>query len=135
VEATRSDSDGLEVIKAVCEAIEAGDFARLAANVAPDGVFRGTVGGIDEGGVLNGPGEVFRYYCDVADTWDEWLVETEQVLPAGQSFVVFWRERTRSRELEMHTETATVFTLRDGKVVEARSYLDRAAALEAAGVR
>jgi ketosteroid isomerase-like protein len=125
---------GLEVIEAVCDAVEAGDFAALAANVAPDGIFRGTVGGIDEGVILRGPDAFVRYFRDVAETWDEWRLEAEQVVRAGDTFVVFWHETTRSHELEMHNETATVFRVRAGKVAEARGYLDRTAALAAAGL-
>jgi ketosteroid isomerase-like protein len=125
---------GLEVIEAVCDAVQAGDFTAIAANVAPDVIFRGTVGGIDEAVVLRGPDAFVRYFGDVADTWDEWRLEPEQVVRAGDTFVVFWHETTRSHELEMHNETATVFSVRDGKVVEARGYLDRAAALAAAGL-
>jgi ketosteroid isomerase-like protein len=128
-------TNGLEVIEAVCDAVRAGDFAAIAANVAPDVIFRGTVGGIDEAVVLRGPDAFVRYFRDVADTWDEWRLEAERVVHAGDTFVVFWHETTRSHELEMHNETATVFLVRAGKVVEARGYLDRAAALDAAGIR
>jgi ketosteroid isomerase-like protein len=123
-----------DVIKGICTASAAGDFAGVAAHFASDAVVFGTLGGVDQEVVLHGPDAVVRYFADVAATWDEWRVEAERVLRNGDVFVVFWHETARSRELETHNETATVFTVRDGKVVEARGYLDRAAALEAAGL-
>lgn len=124
-----------EVIDAICAAVAVGDYEWVTEYVAPDGVFRGTVGGIDESAVMRGPDEIVHYLRDVAGTWDEWRLEVEEVHRNGDTFCVFWREISRSRELEMRTESATNFTIRDGKVVEARGYLDRDAALKAAGVR
>jgi ketosteroid isomerase-like protein len=70
----------------------------------------------------------------VARTWDEWSVQTEDIRGDGDTFIVFWRETTRSRGIEMRNETATVFKFRNGNVVEGRGCLDRAVALEAAGL-
>ena len=126
--------DAEEVVTAICAAVASGDFEWVARYVAPDGVFRGTVGGIDESAVLRGPDEIVDYLRDVAGTWDEWRLQPEQVQRNGDTFVVFWRETSRSREIEMQTASATNFTIRDGKVAEARGYLDRAAALDAAGI-
>jgi ketosteroid isomerase-like protein len=92
------------------------------------------MGGIDESAVLRGHDEIGRYLREVAGTWDEWRLEAEEVRRNGETFVVFWRETSRTREIVMHTESATNFTIRDGKVVDARGYLDRNAALEAAGL-
>jgi ketosteroid isomerase-like protein len=123
-----------EVIDAICAAVAVGDFGWVTRYVADDGVFRGTMGGIDESAVLRGHDEIGRYLREVAATWDEWRLEAEEVHRKGDTFVVFWSETSRTREIEMHTESATNFTIRDGKVVDARGYLDRNAALEAAGL-
>jgi ketosteroid isomerase-like protein len=122
------------VIESICAAVANGGFAWVADYVDADGVFRGTIGGIDEAQVLRGPDAVTRYFEDVASVWDEWRIEREAVHRNGDTFVVFWRETTRSREIEMLSETAMLFTIRNDKVVEARGYLDRNAALEAAGL-
>ena len=121
-------------MQAICAAVAGGDFARVADHVAPDAIFHGTVGGIDEANVLHGRDAFVRYFEDVAATWDEWHVQPEDVRGGGDTFVVFWRETTRARGIEMQNETASIFKFRDGQVVEARGYLDRAAALEAAGL-
>ena len=89
---------------------------------------------IDEGNVFHGPAAVVAYFQDVAATFGEWQIEAEEVLRNGEKFVVFWRETTRTHELEMQAQTAMLFVVRDGKIVEARGYLDRTTALEAAGL-
>jgi ketosteroid isomerase-like protein len=50
--------------------------------------------------------------------------------------VVFQREHQRGRSsgLELVDETASVIDLRDGRVVRIQGYMDRAAALAAAGL-
>jgi ketosteroid isomerase-like protein len=123
-----------QVIEAICAAVAAGELDWAVEHVAADGVFHGTIGGLDEGEVMHGPDAVMRYFHDVAATWDEWRIEPEEVRRNGDTFVVFWHETCRSHEIEMHSETAMLFKLRGGKVVEARGYLDRDAALEAAGI-
>lgn len=123
-----------EAVQAICAAVADGDFARVAEYISPDAIFHGTVGGIDEGNVMHGPDAFVRYFEDVAATWDEWSVQPEDVRGSGDTFVVFWRETTRTRGIEMQNETASIFKFRGGQVVEARGYLDRAAALEAAGL-
>jgi ketosteroid isomerase-like protein len=123
-----------QLLRRVCDAIEAGDLDRIGRTLASDIVFRGTLGGIDEAVVLHGADAAISYMRDVSDTWDEWRFETEQLLENGDTVVVFWRETSRSRGIEVVTETATVFHVRDGKIVEWRGYLDRAQALAAAGL-
>ena len=123
-----------EVIEAICAAVGGGSFDWVERYVAPDGVFYGTLGGLEEDVVLHGPAAIMRYFTDVVATWDEWRVQPEGVRRNGDTFVVFWRETSRSRELEIVNETASVLTIRDGQVAEARGYLDRRAALEAAGL-
>jgi ketosteroid isomerase-like protein len=123
-----------ETMRAICAAVEAGDYATAASYFAPDGVMYGTVGGIDETAVMRGPDAFASYFNDVLATWDEWRVRADEIRGDGETFVVFWHETTRSHGLEMQNETANVMKFRDGKVVEARGYLDRAAALEAAGL-
>jgi ketosteroid isomerase-like protein len=50
--------------------------------------------------------------------------------------VAFWRETGRSRhsDLEVESQTATVFRVRDGLIIEMTGYLDRDEALRAAGI-
>ena len=75
-------------------------------------------------------------FAENFEAWEKLVLETERYIDAGDHVVVFWHEVARSRhsEQEMETNTAVVYTVRDGRVVEARGYMDRAEALEAAGL-
>ena len=73
-----------EIVELVIAAVEAGDFARLGPHIAPDGVFRGTVGGLEEAMELHGPTAGIEYFRDVANTWDEWLFKAEEVHGDGE---------------------------------------------------
>jgi ketosteroid isomerase-like protein len=50
--------------------------------------------------------------------------------------VVFWHEVAKGREsgVVVETDTGTVQTVRDGKIIRVRSYMERADALAAAGL-
>lgn len=126
----------LDVVRAAAAEVEAGNFAGIAKLIAPDGAFHGTIGGIDEGQVFHGPDAFLAYFGDVTDTWETWKLTVADLRANGDTVVVFWDETTRSRHsaIEMHAETATVFRVRDGLIVEARGFLDRADALKHAGL-
>ena len=63
-------------------------------------------------------------------------IDVERLIDVGDTVVALWREIARSRhsELEIHSDTAMVFKVRAGRIVEARGYMNRDQALEAAGV-
>jgi len=95
------------------------------------------VGGLDEGQVAHGYEELAQAFAENFEAWEKLVLETERYIDAGTNVVVFWHEVARSRHSEpnMETNTAVVYMVRDGRVVEARGYMDRAEALEAAGLR
>jgi ketosteroid isomerase-like protein len=132
VDAVRQMNDGFL-------AFQNGDPSALTAALAvldPDIEWHGTVGGLDEGRVAHGYEELAQGFAENFEAWEKLVLETERYIDAGDRVVVFWHEIARSRhsEQEMETTTAVIYTVRDGKVVEARGYMDRAAALEAVGL-
>jgi len=125
-----------ELIRELCDALNAGDVEAAAELTHPDVVQHGTRGGIDQDRVFRGRQSVVDYWNDVADTWAAVRFEPERIIDSGDAIVVFWHETARSArsELEIETETAAVLKVRDGKIVELRGYMDRADALRAAGL-
>ena len=120
-------------------AFQNGDSNAMAAVVAvldPEIEWHGTVGGLDEGQVAHGYEEVAQGFAENLDAWDKLVLEAERYIDAGDDVVVLWHEIARSRhsEQEMETNTAVIYTVRNGKVVEARGYMDRAEALKALGL-
>jgi ketosteroid isomerase-like protein len=125
-----------ELIAELCEALNSDNIERAAELTAPDAVQYGTVGGMDQDLVLRGRREIVDYWNDVGETWESLRYDPERVAASGDVILVFWRETARSArgELELQTNTATVFRVRDGKFVEIRGYMDRDEAVRAAGL-
>ncbi len=70
------------------------------------------------------------------DRWDDYRYEAEDFLDAGEEVVVLFRESGRGKESGATVEIvgATVWTIREGKVVRTKTYTDRRKALEAVGL-
>jgi ketosteroid isomerase-like protein len=89
------------------------------------------VGGDDEALLLHGPAAAVDYLTDRTETSMTWRLKAEELHPVRDGVVVFWRETSRgSDSQEIVKETAMWFRVRDGLIVDARRYLDRARALE-----
>jgi ketosteroid isomerase-like protein len=129
-------SGAAEVVRELSAAWNADDQERQAQVLDPDVVQHGTRGGIDEGRVIRGREAVLEYWEDVGDTWQSLSFELERLIEADDVAVVFWRETARSRhsDLAIGYDTASVFRIRDGRIVEMTGYLDREEALQAAGL-
>jgi ketosteroid isomerase-like protein len=85
---------------------------------------------------------VFRGIDGMLEGWLEWLtpwetydLTTEEYIDAGEHVVVLAviRGRTSRDHVLVEHRPAAVVTVRDGRVVRMRFYLDRTEALEAAG--
>jgi ketosteroid isomerase-like protein len=125
-----------EVVRELSAAWNAEDRERQAQVLDPDVIQHGTRGGIDEGRVIRGREAVLEYWEDIGDTWQSLSFELEGLIEGDDVAVVFWRETARSRhsDLTIGYDTATVFTVRDGRIVEMTGYMDRDEALHAAGL-
>jgi len=71
-----------------------------------------------------------------ASAFDELKVTFEEIIDAGDKVVVvaYHQGRGRGSGVEVDTRFYEVYTLRDGKVSRVDEYIDRAEALEAAGL-
>jgi uncharacterized protein len=126
----------VEVVRRFVEAWTRGDAGGAVALVDPDVEQHPTVGGVEGGRVLRGVEEIQRDYEAVEESWDEHRITVEDLFDAGDQVVLFQREfqRGKGSGLELEIEAAVVFDLRDGRIVRMQGYMDRDAALQAAGV-
>jgi ketosteroid isomerase-like protein len=126
-------SEAREVVERFYDLAAAEEYSRLPDLLDPDVTWFGTRGGLDEGQVFRGPDEVLAYLREILEPWKEFRVELEDAIDTDDGIVVFMREIGQARHggVEVESETATVFTVRGGKIVEMRGYLDREEALEA----
>jgi ketosteroid isomerase-like protein len=106
--------------------------------VSPDVELHGTRGGLSEGNVASGS-EAVRQTFDVwdAEAWDETRLTPQRFIDGSDVVVVLQHELRRGRGsgVEVESETAVVFDIRDGRVVRIQGFMDQEQALEAAGLR
>lgn len=78
--------------------------------------------------------EASRHYWG---TWDDYHLDAEELIDAGSSVVVVVRERGRGKGsgAPFDKRWAQVWTFGRGRIIRWEMFPDRAAALEAAGLR
>jgi ketosteroid isomerase-like protein len=128
--------ENVEIVRQAFECVERRDWDRAASLYDPDVEQHGTVGGVEEGRVLRGPYEIRRSFESEDEIWAEHRMEPEKFIDFGDRVVVLIREYQRGKTsgIETEVETAVIMDLRDGRIVRAQGYMDRAAALRAAGL-
>ena len=77
-----------------------------------------------------------QFNADWADAWDNWEVEVQEYIDAGQRVVVILTQRGRSKStgIPVDMRFAQVWTLRDGQGVRMQMFASVEEALEAAGL-
>ena len=78
-----------------------------------------------------------RWFGQLDEIWDDWRVEPESFFDAGSQVVVFVRVSGTAKQsgAGLAILAAHVLTLRDGRIARTDVFLDRAEALEAAGLQ
>jgi ketosteroid isomerase-like protein len=130
-------AQNVEIVRRSTEAFAAGDVETAMAALDPQIEWHATVGGIDEGRVAHGHQEVIEAFMDYFETWERLELRAEEFFDAGdEDVVVFWHEVAKGRKsgVVVETDTGTIQTVRDGKIVRVRSYMDREQALQVAGL-
>ena len=127
----------MEIVRGAQEAFLAGDIQTALEVLDPEIEWHATVGGIDEGQVARGREEVVQAFVAYFEVWERIEMRGEKYIDAGpEQVVVFHHEVAKGREsgIVVETDSATIQTVRDGKVVRVRAYMDRLKALEDAGL-
>jgi ketosteroid isomerase-like protein len=129
--------ENVELVREAFESFLGGDQKRTARLVDPEVEFHGTVGGLEEGRIAHGLAQIAQEFEEEdLEAWEERRLEAEEFIDAGDNVVVLLHEYRRGRGsgVELETDTAVVCAVREGRVVRIQGYMDRAAALEAAGL-
>jgi ketosteroid isomerase-like protein len=130
--------ENVEVVREVFESFVGRDWEKTAQLVDPEVEFHGTVGGLEEGRVARGlPQAIQTFEDEDLEAWEERRLEAEEFIDAGDDVIVLLHEfrRGRGSGIELETDTAVVCAVSGGRVVRIQGYMDRHAALEAAGLR
>ena len=85
---------------------------------------------------MHGRDAVLAYIQRFEEPWDDYELEAEEFIDAGDRVVVtvHIKGRGKGSGVEIDARSHQVHTLRDGKLVRMDEYLDRDEALEAAGL-
>ena len=129
--------ENVEIVRRSYEAFVRADWDRLAELTDPRVELHGTVGGLSEGSVAHGPAAVREAFEEWdTEAWDETQLTPEEFLDGGDCVVVMQHELRRGRGsgVEVESETAVLFEVRDGRVIRIQGFMDRGAAREAAGL-
>ena len=129
--------ENVEIVRQAVGAFLEGDQEKTAQLVDPEVEFHGTVGGLQEGQVAHGQSEIDQTFeAEDLEAWEERRLDAEEFIDAGDEVVVLLHEYRRGRGsgVELEAETAVVVAVSGGRVVRIQGYLDRDAALEAAGL-
>jgi uncharacterized protein len=88
-------------------------------------------------GVFRDPELRSRRILEWLSQWEDWRIEAERYISAGDFVVVLCRYTGRGKESGVAVDTAGahVWTMREGKAVRLEIFSSRRKALEAAGLR
>ena len=78
-----------------------------------------------------------RFVEEIDEVWEDFRLEPLDFIDAGDKVVVshLIRGSGKGSGVDVELPSTSVYTLRSGKVIEARMYREHAEALEAAGLR
>jgi ketosteroid isomerase-like protein len=130
--------ENVNIVREAFESFLGGDEEKTAQLLDPEVEFHGTVGGLQEGQIAHGQSEIDQTFeSEDLEAWEERRLEPEEFIDAGDDVVVLLHEYRRGKGsgVELETETAVVVAVSGGRVVRIQGYMDRGAALEAAGLR
>ena len=125
----------IEVVRAMMTAFVAGDFEGALAAFDPE--VEGDFTHMPDGRMANGREELREEVTRWVRTWESFETEIEDILDAGGEDVVLIVRQTgtgRTSGVPVEIRYGQVFAVRDGAIVSMKSFLDPAAALEAAGL-
>ena len=131
--------ENVEIVKRAVDFLARRDWPGItdAALIDPNVELHGSIGGIEEGKILRGPGEISQAFdMEDQDVRDEHRIEPREFIDAGARVVVLHREYQRGKgsRVEIVIDTAAIIDLHDGRIVRMQGYMNPADALEAAGL-
>jgi ketosteroid isomerase-like protein len=128
----------LEIIRGFLDAFNRGDYAACLETIDPDVEWHPPPD-IPNAVVAAGRDALIANFRDWLGAWDYYCATPEEIIDGpGDTVLVFSVESGRGKHsgLEVHSRRVIgMYEIRDGKIVRFKGYLDRAEALEAAGLR
>jgi ketosteroid isomerase-like protein len=127
--------ENLEMVRALYEAMNRGDWDALFANAAPEIEWE-TDPRHPKAGIYRGRAAFRDFVEDLDDPFEQTVIEPEQFFEQGDQVVAFVKIRRRlSGGGEIEIRIGELWTFRDGKLVRGQGFGEREKALEAVGLR
>jgi ketosteroid isomerase-like protein len=130
--------ENVEIVRGAARAFADGGVEAAVEFWDPEINYRAAEGAIDDVGEMHGREAVRRYVQDWFDMFDDLAVVVEEIVDVGDDRVLSIQRLTGRAKLsgaETDLRYALVSTVRDGKIVQGREYMDKEQALEAVGLR
>src|SRR4051812_37859496 len=114
--------ENVEIVRRALDFLGRRDWPGItnADLIDPTAELHGSVGGLEQGNILRGLGEISRAFdTEDQDVWDEHRIEPGEFIDAGDRVVVLHREYQRGKGsgVEIVIDTASVIDLRDGRII------------------
>jgi ketosteroid isomerase-like protein len=129
--------ENVEITQRAFEAFNRGDLDLLASEFWEPRIEWQTSREDPDAATHKGSEEVRRYVEQWLDSFEGLHANIEECVDVGDGRIftwIRWTGRGRASGIEAEWWLAVVYTLRDGRVVRAEEYFDRAEGLEAAGL-
>jgi ketosteroid isomerase-like protein len=128
--------ENVGIVKAFFTAFAERDHAAAAAVLDPDVEIRPAIVGGPEGVVYRGHPGNRRFWHDINAAWKEFRIETEEFRDLGERVLVLGRAFARGEGsgIALDEPVAWLAAVREGRIVEFRSFSHQQEALEAAGL-
>ena len=126
--------ENVEVIKELFEAVERRDAAGVLGVYDENVVIRES-SSLPYGGEFQGLEGALKHAQGYTKIWDDLQTPVERktdakFLDAGDYVVVLWRQRAVKKDQNLNLSAASVYKMREGKIVESEMFQDTAAILE-----
>ena len=128
--------ENIEVCRRAFEAIVRRDIEAALPYIDPEIELRSAVVGTAEGTTYRGHEGIRRWTAESEAVWAELELKTDEIRDLGDDVLLIGQLHARGREsgIEIDSPIAWLTTVRGGRIVRSRGYLDPQAALEAAGL-
>jgi ketosteroid isomerase-like protein len=130
----------VEIVRRVFEAVARNEAETVLALYDPEvewDTSHGAWADLEAEGIEHGHEGLRRWFRRQWEVWEEWEDDPYELIDAGESVVSVVRSRSRGRTsgVEVESDHAAVWTIRDGRIIRVVWFRTRAEALEAAALR
>ena len=128
--------ENVEIVRRAIEAFNRRDFDEALQDVAPDATVDFSHSRGPDAGVYVGHDAIRRFWTDMTEPFERHTMAPDEFIPHGGHLVVvpMTSRMTGRGGIEVEAKTATVATVRDGRLVRWTMYQDKAEALKAVGL-